>query len=313
MAKYLITGGAGFIGSHIAETLVGRGEEVVVYDNLSFGDVKNLKGIRDKIKLFEADIRDKEALHKAVAGADYILHQAALRSVPKSFENIGEYNDVNINGTVNVLVAARDAGVKKVVFASSSSVYGERDDLPEREGDKPSPLSPYAATKLAGELYCEIFSRIYGLKTVSLRYFNVFGPRQSLENKYAVVVPKFITNILKNESPPIYGDGMQSRDFTYIDNVVEANILSATTPSDGAIVLNVASGNAKTVVYLAEYINKMLKKDIKPVFGPPRNGDVKHTLADISEAEKRIGFTVKVDFEEGVNKAIEWFRANYPV
>lgn len=305
--KFLVTGGAGFIGSHIVDALVKNGDKVKVIDDFSSGARENLQGAIDKIELIEDDIRDKAVVGSLMQGIDYVLHQAALRSVPKSLGNPELYNDVNINGTLNILTAARDAKVKRVVFASSSSIYGETDKLPEKEDFLPLLISPYALTKLAGEYYCRIFSQIYGLETASLRYFNVFGPRQSLENEYAVVIPKFITCMLKDEEPPIHGDGKQTRDFTYVENVVHANIKAATAPGIKCEVFNIACGKAFSVLDIVKYVNKILKKDIKPKLGPIRQGDVKHTLADISKARKLIKFEPKVGFEEGLMKTVQYF------
>lgn len=305
--KFLVTGGAGFIGSHITDALVGNGDKVKVIDDFSSGRMENLEGVLNKIELIKGDIRSKELVAKAVEGVDYVLHQAALRSVPKSLANPELYNDVNINGTLNILTAARDAKVKRVVTASSSSIYGDVDKLPEKEDFLPQLISPYGLTKLAGEYYSRIFSLIYGLETVNLRYFNVFGPRQSLENEYAVVIPKFITCILKNEPPPIHGDGKQTRDFTYVANVVQANIKSATAPGIKCEVFNVACGKAYAVLDIVKYVNKILGKSVLPKFGPVRSGDAKHTLADISKAKKLIGFNPEIGFEEGLKKAIEYF------
>ena len=306
--KFLVTGGAGFIGSHIVDALVKSGDNVCVLDDLSSGKRENLEGAADKIKFIEGDIRDKVIVTKAMHGIDHVLHQAALRSVPKSLGNPKLYNDVNINGTLNILEAAKEAKVKRVVCASSSSVYGETDRLPEKESFYPLLISPYALTKLAGEYYCRIFSEIYGLETASLRYFNVFGPRQSLENEYAVVIPKFVTCILKDESPPIHGDGKQTRDFTYVENVVQSNIKAATAPNIKCEVFNIACGKNYSVLDIVKYVNKILKKDIKPKFTPPRTGDVKDTLADIEKARKLIKFDPKIGFEEGLVKTVEYFR-----
>ncbi|MBU0477479.1 SDR family oxidoreductase [bacterium] len=305
--KFLVTGGAGFIGSHIVDALLKNGDEVVVLDDFSSGRIENIEGVLDKIELVEGDIRYKKIVSKSMQGVDYVIHQAALRSVPKSLGNPELYNDVNINGTLNILNVARDAKVKRVVVASSSSVYGETDKLPEKEELYPLLVSPYALTKLAGEYYCRIFSEIYGLETVNLRYFNVFGPRQSLENEYAVVIPKFIACILKDENPPIHGDGTQTRDFTYVENVVQANIKAATTPGIKCEVFNVACGEAYSVLDIVEYVNRILKKDIKPRFTPKRAGDVKDTLADISKIKKMLNFNPTVDFEEGLCSTIEYF------
>ena len=305
--KFLVTGGAGFIGSHIVDALVGNGDKVKVLDDFSSGQMENLSAALNKIGLIKGDIRDKGLVAKAVDGVDYVLHQAALRSVPKSLANPELYNDVNINGTLNILTAARGAKVKRVVIASSSSIYGEIDKLPEREDFLPQLISPYGLSKLAGEYYARIFSRIYGLETVSLRYFNVFGPRQSLENEYAVVIPKFITCILKDEAPPIHGDGRQTRDFTYVANVVHANIKSAVTPGIKCEVFNIACGKAYSVLDIVKYVNKILGKNISPKLGPIRAGDALHTLADISKAKKLIGFRPEIGFEEGLKKTIEYF------
>jgi len=307
--RFLVTGGAGFIGSHIVDALVKNGDKVCVLDDLSSGRRENLEDVIDKIEFIEGDIRDKEMVVKAMKGADYCLHQAALRSVPKSLGNPGLYNDVNINGTLNILDAAKNAKVKRVTFASSSSIYGETDRLPEKEDFLPLLISPYALTKLAGEYYCRIFSEIYGLETASLRYFNVFGPRQSLENEYAVVIPKFITCMLRDEEPPVHGDGKQTRDFTYVQNVVQANIKAATAPGIKCEVFNIACGKAYSILDIIKYVNKILKKEIKPKLGPIRPGDVKHTLADITRAKKLIKFDPKVDFEQGLEKAVEYFRS----
>jgi len=307
--KFLVTGGAGFIGSHIVDTLVKNGDKVAVIDDFSSGARDNLQGVIDKITLVEGDIRDKALVNKVTQGVDYVIHQAALRSVPKSLGNPELYNDVNINGTLNVLTAARNAKVKRVVFASSSSVYGETDRLPEKEDFYPLLISPYALTKLAGEYYCRIFSEIYGLQTASLRYFNVFGPRQSLENQYAVVIPKFITCMLKDEAPPVHGDGKQTRDFTYVENVVQANIKAATAPRVKCGVFNIACGEAYSVLDIIKYVNNILKKDIKPEFTPVRPGDVKHTLADIKRAKQIIKFAPKIGFEEGLRKTIDYFKS----
>ena len=306
--KFLVTGGAGFIGSHIVDALVANGDKVKVIDDFSLGRMENLQGVLNKIELIKGDIRNKELVAKAVEGVDYVLHQAALRSVPKSLANPELYNDVNINGTLNILTASRDARVKRVVMASSSSIYGDVDKLPEREDFLPKLISPYGLTKLACEYYSRIFSLIYGLETVNLRYFNVFGPRQSLESEYAVVIPKFVTCMLKDIQPPIHGDGKQTRDFTYVTNVVSANIKSATMPGIKCEVLNIARGKAYTVLDIVKYVNKILGKDIKPAFGPIRAGDSKHTLADISRAKKIIGFKPEIGFEEGLEKTVKYFK-----
>jgi len=308
MSKFLVTGGAGFIGSHIVDALVRDGNKVRILDDFSSGKRENISSVMNKIKLIEGDIRDKAVVKNAVSGVDYVFHEAALRSVPKSMGLPHLYNDVNITGTLNILEAARDAKVKRVVFASSSSIYGETEKLPEREDSYPLLISPYALSKLAGEYYCRIFSLMFGIEAVSLRYFNVFGPRQSLENEYAVVIPKFITCILKDEQPPIHGDGKQTRDFTYVENVVQANLKAVTAKGAVAEVFNVACGKAYSVLDIVTYVNKILKKSIKPKLGPIRPGDVKDTLADISKAKRILGFDPKIGFEEGLQKTVDYFR-----
>lgn len=310
MSKFLVTGGAGFIGSHIVEKLVRKNHFVRVLDNFSSGRRQNLEGVIKRIELIEGDIRSADACIRATEGIDFVLHQAALRSVPKSMNNPKEYNDVNINGTLNMLEASKKNKVKRFVFASSSSVYGDPDRFPEREDFTPQPISPYALTKLAGEQYCRIFSQHYALDTVSLRYFNVFGPRQSLDDEYAIVIPKFITCMLKGQPPPIYGSGRQSRDFTYIDNVVEANILAAKKANANGGVFNIASGKDYTILELVRILNKIMKKDIRPKFLSPRPADVFRTLSDLSRSKKILGFRPKVDFLEGLNLTVEYFRKN---
>ena len=307
MRKYLVTGGAGFIGSNIAEKLVEMGEKVSVLDNLSEGKLENLKSIEGKIKFIKGDIRNEKDLDKALKGVDFVLHQAALRSVPKSMDRPMEYNDVNVNGTLKLLIKAKEHKIKRLVFASSSSVYGERDKFPEKEEDPTDSISPYATTKLMGEYYCRLFSNSFGLETISLRYFNVFGPRQSLENQYAVVIPKFITCMLNDERPPIHGDGLQKRDFTFVENVVEANIKASTAKNASGAVINVACGDARTVLNIVDSINKILGKKIKPKFGPKRPGDVRKTLADIKSLKKKLDIKKFVKFEKGIRRTIGWF------
>ena len=309
MARYLVTGGAGFIGSNIVDELVRRREEVKVLDDFSSGKKKNLEKALGKIEVIEGDIRDPTALKKALKGCDYVIHQAALRSVPKSLDNPQLYDDVNVKGTLNVLVASRESKIKRVVFASSSSVYGDTAKIPQSEDQIPQPISPYAATKLAGEHYCRVFAKSYGLETVALRYFNVFGPRQSLESEYAVVIPKFITCILNDEQPPVDGDGKQSRDFTYVDNVVEANLAAAVREGVSGEVFNVACSKGYNLLELIRIVNDIIGKDIKPRFTPPRPGDVKHTLADITKMRKLLKLDPKVDFVLGLRKTVEYFRS----
>jgi nucleoside-diphosphate-sugar epimerase len=332
MQRYLVTGGAGFIGSNITERLLKDGHAVVVLDNFSSGKEENLSFAKNstlsakRYTLIKGDIRDLSTCQEACHDIDVVFHQAALRSVPKSMNNPIEYNEVNINGTLNMLKAAKQKKVKRFIFASSSSIYGDVDKFPEKETDLPRLISPYALTKLAGEYYCRVYSQNYNLPVVCLRYFNVFGPRQALDDEYAVVVPKFIHCILHNEPPPIYGTGKQSRDFTYIDNVVQANLLAANIPSFSKslktgssrlqckqsfsskwMVLNIADGRDKSILELVAILNKIMKKNIKPVYLPPRPGDAFKTLADISQAKKILGYQPKIDFQEGLRKTIEWF------
>lgn len=309
MSAYLVTGGAGFIGSNIVCELVKEGHRVKVIDNFVAGKRENLEDVVDKIELIEGDIRDLELLREIIKGCDYVLHQAALRSVPKSMADPASYDEVNVKGTLNVLMAASEAKVKRVVYASSSSVYGDSTRLPQREDQMPRPISPYAATKLAGEHYCRVFSKAYGLEAVSLRYFNVFGPKQSLESEYAVVIPKFITSMLKDEGPPIHGDGKQTRDFTYIDNVVQANLRAVTCNGVSGEVFNVACGKSYSVLELVKFLNEILNKDIKPKFVSPRPGDVRHTKADITKMKRLLGLSSKVDLVEGLKKTAQYFKA----
>ena len=307
----LVTGGAGFIGSHLVEALTRRGRRVRVLDNLSAGTLKNLAGAVGRVEFIRGDIRDERALRRAVKGVEVIFHQAALRSVPKSVDHPSLYHEVNVTATFQMLQLAKEAGVRRVVYASSSSVYGERTPLPQREEMPASPQSPYAASKLAMEVYCGMFSRLYGLQTVGLRYFNVFGPRQSLENKYAVVVPKFITSLLAGKPPPIHGDGRQTRDFTYVENVVRANLQAAAAPKAAAgQVFNVASGSSHSVLELAGFLTRHLGSRVKPKFLPERPGDVLHTWADIGKAKRLLGYRVAVPFEEGLRRTAGWFDRN---
>lgn len=311
MSKYLVTGGAGFIGSNIVEELAAMGEEVVVLDNLSTGYRDNIEEFIGDIDLIEGDIRDPEAVNKGMSGVDYVLHQAALASVPRSIDDPVLVNDVNVNGTINVLEQARKAGVRSLVYAASSSAYGDSEISPKHEELRPGPLSPYAVSKLVGEHYCSVYSNVYGLPTVSLRYFNVFGPRQDPGSQYAAVVPIFISSLLEGKTPVIYGDGEQSRDFTYVSNVVKANILAAKSEGAEGEMMNVACGDQYTVNRLLDIIKENLESDTEPKFADPRPGDVKHSLADISKAEQMIGYSVDVTFEQGLKKTIDWYRHNY--
>lgn len=309
--RYLVTGGAGFIGSHVVDRLVAEGHEVRVLDDLSTGRLENLQQVRHRIDFIEGDLRDRGMVGRACQGMDAVIHEAAWRSVPKSMQDPVGYTEVNVVGTVNLLEAAVHAKVKRAVCVSSSSVYGETTQMPLREDQPTLPISPYAASKLAAELFCGMFTRSFGVETVCLRYFNVFGPRQSLENEYAVVVPKFITCLLRGESPPIFGDGTQSRDFTYIDNVAEATILAASTPGVSGEVLNVALGEEHTVLELLQELNAIMGLSIAPAFKPARAGDMPRTLADPSNAMRLLKWNGRIGFSEGLRRTVEWFRA-YP-
>ena len=313
--RFLVTGGAGFIGSHITERLLKEGNFVRVLDNFSSGKRENIEAARQgtvsSLEVIEGDIRDKAACGKACQRIDYILHQAALRSVPKSMRDPESYNDVNIGGTLNLLQAALKNKIKRFVFASSSSVYGDTNQFPEKEDAYPLLISPYALSKLANEYYCRIFTNAHGLETVGLRYFNVFGPRQALDDEYAVVIPKFIHCILHDTQPPIFGTGYQSRDFTYIDNVVEANILAATRAGIKHEIFNVANGKDNTVLELAELLNKIIGKTIKLKFLPVRVGDVFKTLADITKIKEKLAYIPKTSFEEGLRRTVGYFRSIY--
>jgi UDP-glucose 4-epimerase len=310
MALYLITGIAGFIGSSLARALLARGEQVRGVDNFATGRRENLTEILDRIDFREADILDLDAMKKACAGVDYVLHQAAIPSVPKSVMDPVGSNRANVDGTVNVLVAARDAKVKRVIYAASSSVYGDTPTLPKHEGMTPNPISPYAVAKLASEHYMVSFYRCYGLETVALRYFNIFGPRQDPSSPYSGVLAKFITAMLRGEQPTIFGDGEQSRDFTYIDNAVEANLLACTAPAGKAAgqVFNTATGRRITLNETFKALQRLTSYSGQPKYDAERGGDIKHSLADISKAEAGLGYKPKVDFEEGLRRTVEWYQ-----
>lgn len=307
--KFLVTGGAGFIGSNIVRELIKQNHEVIVIDNLLTGKLENLKDILKKIKFVKGDIIDLNLLKKEFKDVDYVLHQAALPSVPHSVEDPITSNQNNINGTLNVLIAARDCGVKRVIYAASSSVYGNAKELPKNEEMNSNPLSPYAITKFCGELYCKVFYDLYGLETVVLRYFNVFGPRQDPNSQYAAVIPRFINLMLKNKRPTIFGDGLQTRDFTYVQNIVEANLLACKAKNVAGKIFNIACEKRISLNQLVEIINKVLKTNIKSIHDKERKGDVKHSLADITKAKKILGYKVNYDFEYGLRKTIEWFRS----
>lgn len=311
MSSYLVTGGAGFIGSHIVEELLRRGEAVRVLDNFSAGKRENLDFVKSyppsaiKYELVEGDIRSLTVCRQACQGIDYVLHQAALRSVPRSVRSPGPTNDVNVKGTLNLLLAAKEAGVKRLVYASSSSVYGDSAVLPQRESQLPSPISPYAVSKLAGEYYCAVFSKIYGLETAMLRYFNVFGPRQDPSSQYSTVIPRFIRLALQGKALEIYGDGLQSRDFTYVSNVVEANLLAALAARASGEVINIACGKKHTVLDIANSLSRILGKKVVLRHSPPRLGDVRYTFADISKARLLLGYEPQVTFEEGLKNCLK--------
>ena len=311
MALYLITGIGGFIGSSLARALLSRGHKVRGVDNFSTGKRENLADILDRIDFRDADIVDLDAMHSACAGVDFVLHQAAIPSVPKSVLDPLGSNRANVDGTVNVLVAARDAKVKRVVFAASSSAYGDTPTLPKHEAMKPDPISPYAVAKLASEHYLISFYRCYQLETVALRYFNIFGPRQDPSSPYSGVLAKFITLMLRGEQPAIFGDGEQSRDFTFIDNAVEANLLACTAPASQAAgqIFNVATGRRVTLNETFKLLQTLTSYTGQPRFGPDRGGDIKHSLADISKAEAGLGYKPTVDFEEGLRRTVEWYRS----
>jgi len=310
MALYFITGMGGFIGSSLARALLARGEQVRGVDNFSTGRRENLSGILDRVDFREISILDLDALKQACAGVDYVLHQAAIPSVPKSVLDPLGSNQANVDGTVNLLVAARDAKVKRVVYAASSSVYGDTPTLPKHEGMTPDPISPYAVAKLASEHYMVSFFRCYGLETVALRYFNVFGPHQDPTSQYSGVLAKFITLMLRGEQPTIFGNGEQSRDFTYIDNVVEANLLACKAPAAQAAgqVFNVATGSRVTLNEIHKLLQKLTSYSGSPRYAGAREGDIKHSLADTSKAAARLGYKPTVNFEEGLRRTVEWYR-----
>lgn len=310
MERFLVTGGAGFIGSNISKKLVSEGCFVRVLDNLLTGKKSNLGDIAEKIEFVEADMGDPDVARSAMKDIDVVLHQGAVPSVPRSVDDPATTHRHCVDATFTLLLAARDADVKRFVYAASSSAYGDTPTLPKVETMPTNPLSPYAVAKLVGEYYCSVFYKVYGLQTISLRYFNVFGPQQDPTSQYAAAIPAFVTAILKDESPTIYGDGEQSRDFTYIDNVVHANLLAARAQQVQGEVVNIACGQAVTVNAIIDMINKSVGKQVKPIYTDERPGDVKHSLADIIRAQNIIGFQPVISFEEGLQKAIEWYRDN---
>ena len=305
-----MTGGAGFIGSNICKELIRQGCFVRVVDNLLTGKKSNLADVINKVDFIQADMGDAEVAQSAMKDIDVVLHQGALPSVPRSVDDPAASHRHCVDATFTLLLVARDVGIKRFVFAASSSAYGDTPTLPKVETMPPNPLSPYAVGKLVGEYYCSVFYQVYGLETISLRYFNVFGPHQDPASQYAAAIPAFVTAILKDKPPTVYGDGEQSRDFTYIDNVIEANLLAARAKQTKGEVINVACGEAVTVNEIIAMINDSVGKNIKPAYTDPRPGDVKHSLADITLAEKIIGYKSKVPFKQGLQRAIDWYREN---
>ena len=308
MAKYLVTGGAGFIGSNIVEELVKRADKVRVLDNFSTGSKENLKPFLNKIDLMEGDIRDNKIVERAVKGIDFVLHQAALRSVAKSVEDPVGTHDVNATGTLNILIAAKKAGVRRVVYASTCAAYGDAKKFPQRESDAVAPISPYGASKLAGENYCGVFAKTLGLETVALRYFNVYGPRQNPESRYSSVVPGFIFDIMKKRIPVIDWDGKQCRDFIFVKDVVQANLLAVKAKKASGEVFNIGNGYPATILDILMRIEKVLDKKISPKFGPKREGDVRKVYSDISKARRILGFKPVFTLEKGLKLTADWFK-----
>jgi nucleoside-diphosphate-sugar epimerase len=311
MGLSLITGGAGFIGSNMVRFLLDKGEKVRVLDNFETGKRENLTEVAKDIELIEGDIRNIDIVKKAVQGAEVVYHLAALGSVPRSMKDPATSHDVNVNGTFNVLMAARDAKVRRVVFSSSSSVYGQSPVLPQHEGLPLAPISPYGATKAIGEIYFRAFYETYGLQSICLRYYNVFGPRQDPTSQYAAAIPLFVSALLKNKSPMIFDDGEQSRGFTYIENVTQANWLAANAKEAHGEAINISTKKAVTVNTVVNTIRKLMgKENIKPVYAAPRPGDIKHSLADVTRAKELLGYEPFVSFEQGIKKAIGWYQEN---
>jgi UDP-glucose 4-epimerase len=308
MATYLVTGGAGFIGSNLVDELLQRGARVRILDNFSTGREDNVAEFASRVELVRGDVRDEDAVDTAVKGVDYVLHQAALASVPRSIADPTSNNQVNAQGTLNILLAAKKHGVKRVVYASSSSVYGDSEELPKVETMTPNPKSPYAVAKLAAEYYCRVFGELYGVPTVSLRYFNVFGPRQDPNSQYSAVIPLFVKALLEGKRPNIYGDGEQSRDFTFISNVVNANLLACEAIVTGARVYNIACGGRYTLNQLFAALRERMGGNVEPVYGPPRAGDVKHSMAGIERIQKELGYQVGTSFEEGIDRTVQWYQ-----
>jgi len=308
--RYLVTGGAGFIGSNTVEELVRRGHGVVVLDDLSSGKEENLAELRNKITLIKGSITDIETVRKAMHEAEYVLHLAARTSVPRSVKDPIETNRINIDGTLNVLVAAKELKVKRVVFAASSSAYGETATLPKAETMQPEPISPYGVTKYVGELYAQTFGRCYGLENVSLRYFNIFGPRQDPSSPYSGVLAKFCTAFLEETEPVVFGDGEQTRDFTYVDNAVQANLLACEAPNVSGKVFNVGCGGRVSLNEVLSGLVKITSKVLKAKYDPPREGDIRDSQADISRAKEFLGYDPQIPFEEGLTRTFDWYRSS---
>jgi nucleoside-diphosphate-sugar epimerase len=310
MSLCLVTGGAGFIGSHIVRRLLEKGRRVRVLDDLSTGKRANLAEVADRIEFVEGDICDVPTVERCTQGVEVVFHLAARGSVPRSVAEPRPTNDINITGTLNLLIAAHAAGARRFVYSASSSAYGDTPVMPKTVDLRPLPMSPYAVSKLASELYCTVWRQVYGLQTISLRYFNVFGPRQDPQGAYAAVIPAFVSRMLRAQRPTIYGDGEQSRDFCFIENVVTANMLAAEAPETHGEVLNVACGERITLNAIVADINKLLGTDLQPEYQPARAGDVKHSLADIAETQRVLGYAAKVMFPEGLRRSIDWYKAN---
>jgi UDP-glucose 4-epimerase len=309
--RYLVTGGAGFIGSHVVDELLRRGHSVAVLDDLSTGHERNLTGMRAEVDLTIGSICDHEAVTRASHGADYVIHLAARTSVPRSVKEPLETNRVNVEGTLRVLMAARDAGARRVVFSASSSVYGETAVLPKVESMPPAPISPYGVSKLAGELYAQVFTRVNGLQTVSLRYFNVFGPRQDPDSPYSGVLSRFLLAAREGTQPVVYGDGEQSRDFTYVENVVDATLRACEAPGAAGRVFNVGAGGRVTLNQVLRVLEQIVQRPLQPRYDPPRSGDILHSQADISMAREGLGYVPRVGWEDGLRRTWEWFQTSY--
>jgi len=308
MAGFLVTGGAGFIGSHLVEYLEKRGEKVRVLDNFSTGKMENIEDFAERIDLIKGDVRDRKTCEEAVKGVDFVFHQAAVCSVPRSIEDPVATNETNIDGTLNLLIAAKEARVKKFICASSSSVYGESEVLPKVETMNTAPSSPYGVTKHVQENYCKVFYTVYGLETVSLRYFNVYGPKQDPDSPYSAVIPSFIKSLLRDESPVIYGDGEQTRDFTFVSDCIQANWKACYAQGIGGGVFNIATGKKISINQLYRELLNLLGKKMNPIYASPRRGDILHSLADITMAKVKMGYSPRFDIGTGLKKSLQWYR-----